>query len=141
MGALGVASGGEAVNAENLAEVVEATREGGYNAEADFSKQIINALPVCPTCHGSECAPQTDQPGACVVRRCPDCIDGRMDVFRALAIARAVMEARIGLLEELASHARHDEGCNGPYGYHCKCGYLVAWHSVHDGADNWRVKP
>jgi len=80
---------------------------------------IIDALPVCPTCDGSGGQECTDRrhyivgqvrrndvhddvrcPRSCMEfngkrwLRCPDCTDGRMDVFRALAIARAVMECK-----------------------------------------------
>jgi len=61
-------------------------------------KQIIDALPFCPTC-----ATWTDTENCCLPGQpcricgvdadgnpcdspiCPDCTDGRMDVFRALA--------------------------------------------------------
>jgi len=42
------------------------------------------------------------------------------------------LEAEAERLTILAGYARHDEGCNGPFGMRCKCGYLTAWHVVHD---------
>ena len=42
------------------------------------------------------------------------------------------LEAEAERLTILAGYARHDEGCNGPFGMRCKCGYLTAWHAVHD---------
>ena len=53
-------------------------------------KQIIDALPVCPTCDGE---PPTADLAPGYFHNCTDCTDGRMDVFRALAITRAVMDA------------------------------------------------
>ena len=59
---------------------------------AAFIQQIASALPVCPTCEGiGHLGPATGAAQADYGRACPDCTDGRMDVFRALAIARAVM--------------------------------------------------
>ena len=56
--------------------------------EIDEARRITNALPVCPTCDGE---PPTADLAPGYFHNCADCTDGRMDVFRALAIARAVM--------------------------------------------------
>ena len=44
------------------------------------------------------------------------------------------LEAEVERLTDLASYARHDDGCNGPFNMRCKCGYLIAWRAVHDNA-------
>lgn len=74
----------------NLPELYVDARESAADAAADFIQQIIDALPDCPTCKGLGCT----CPGFCERADdhvCPDCMDGKMSVFRALAIARAVM--------------------------------------------------
>jgi len=76
-------SGGEAVT--TLLELLDASLTADEDA---LIQRIIDALPVCPTCDGKGW--ETCAEGA---ERCQDCREsGRMDVFRALAIARAVMD-------------------------------------------------
>jgi len=85
-----------------LLELLDASLTADEDA---LVQKIIDALPVCPAC-----ATWTDDENCCLPGQpcricgvdadgnpcdspiCPDCTDGRMDVFRALAIARAVME-------------------------------------------------
>jgi len=41
-----------------------------------------------------------------------------------LAQACVAILAEVDALRDLAEFARHDEGCNGPDGYRCRCRYV-----------------
>ena len=61
----------------------------GGSSSTVLPQQVIDALPACPTCGGSANRQVESGFGVCLdCRKHP----GRMDVFRALAIARAVMD-------------------------------------------------
>lgn len=36
----------------------------------------------------------------------------------------------VSALTDLADHARHDDGCNNPFGWKCKCGFTDAAFAV-----------
>ena len=75
----------------NLSNLRDNLNQSGLPVMADIIQQIIDALPDCPTCHGGEWQANTYSSVTQQAEHCPDCTDGRMDLFRALAIARAVM--------------------------------------------------
>ena len=52
---------------------------------------IIDALPVCPTCDGE---PPTADLAPGYFHNCPDCTDGKLDVFRALTSRLAELESK-----------------------------------------------
>jgi len=94
------------MSAVNLPELVAKCRSVRSYSEAlnaafaagEVANEIIDALPVCPTCASWTDAENCCLPGQpcricgvdadgspCAWPTCPDCTDGRMDVFRALA--------------------------------------------------------
>jgi len=73
---------------------------------ADFIQQIIDVLPVCPTCDGV--GKRVDPADYYIDSACPDCTDGKLDVFRALA-RLAELEAIVAELDSL-----HEPLCHSP---------------------------